>query len=639
MAQMAPRTDRVDLENESNVEPKPNSLLIRSEEITRQDRSEGDPDTMLAIKKYSSLLMISLPTTISILVAVLSFRTYSSSGQLYHWATNYRAQTQVVIHVLTTILSAPWIYGLCTTLNLWVRSYLQRKPLPLVTARLWTAASQGRLEWNLPWRNLLIGMLWFTVTLLPSWLWTGALTPQVATKFSTMPIVVMNGGIGAWPLVKSYTGSPEQDCPQSAHSADNFGSSTFCPGIYTPGALLDSIGSAITANGRPRNHTKADTTGYSYFGRSYGVGASAGWPTSHTSRLQNLMMYYFQEPGYLTSTKCSYNSSSLWVLGRQEVKTGPFAPNLFRAHGWLPNSNYSYGRTLTRAELLKLGALKEGDGHDGYAQLSFGSGEKIVSIGGTNNMYIPGHFLAFAAGQAYSNLDTVQCEFTFTPQVFNITVHETNRTIIVKPIERTDEIEPRGALREKILKNIVDITKVETTLYSSSVGNAFNKSITTLSLRESSPVTPELVLRAVEQSLLAATDDIMIQLSSTSMALDQGARKDTATTQQATVAIGDRPFIVATMTIHIVALIGVLAVSLYSRLWKGISRLDFADIPSMCLGAYDAGRDAGHDTTGDLQSNQFETNAEFDKSAGTGPYPMFRIDSGALKLIFPDGDR
>lgn len=636
MIRISPPSNPVDLESESNVEPNSNSLLIRSDAAICKARNGDSVDEMRTIKKVSSLLTISLPMIISVLVAMLNFRGYSSSGLLYHWAIHYRAQTQVVIHVLTTLLSLPWVFGLCSTLNLYVRSYLQRKSLPLLTARLWTAASQGRLQWNLPWRNLLIGILWFVITLLPSWLWTGALTPQLTMRASSMPVVVMSGGPGAWPLAQGYSGLSRQDCPQSAHSADNFGSSTFCPGIHTPGALLDSIGSAITANGSPRNHTKADTTGFSYFGRSYGVGASAGWPFSHSNSLETLQMYHFQEPGYLTSADCSYNSSSLWVLGRQEVRTGPFAPNLFRAHGWLPNSNYTYKRGLTRAELQKLGPLEEGDGHDGYAQLSFGAGENIVSIGGTNNMYTPGHFLAFAAGQAYSNLDTVQCAFTFTPQLFNVTVHETNRTIVVNPVERIDEIEPRGALREKILRNVVDIAKVETTLYSSTVGNAFNKSITTLSLREHIPVTPELVLHAVEQSLLAATDDIMVQMASTSMALDQGARQDTATTQQAAVAIGDRPFIVATMVIHLVAFVGVFTVTLHNRFWKGISPFDFADIPSMCLGAYDAGRNASHHAHEDPQLGQFKESGGSDASARTQSYPLFSIDSGTLRLDFAE---
>ena len=56
---------------------------------------------------------------------------------------------------------------------------------------------------------------------------------------------------------------------------------TYRVGITMEGALLSSASSATTVDGSPRKHVKLDNSGFTYIGRSYGVGAPAGLTDSH----------------------------------------------------------------------------------------------------------------------------------------------------------------------------------------------------------------------------------------------------------------------------------------------------------------------------------------------------------------------
>jgi hypothetical protein len=74
----------------------------------------------------------------------------------------------------------------------------------------------------------------------------------------------------------------------------------------------------------------------------------------------------------------------------------------------------------------------------------------------------------------------VQCEVNFIPTMFNVSVSIASRTVIVSEITKQksiDDPEPRGELREWALKSLQDLTMVQTTLYTSVVGDAFRSNI------------------------------------------------------------------------------------------------------------------------------------------------------------------
>ncbi|WP_206759296.1 hypothetical protein, partial [Acinetobacter baumannii] len=104
--------------------------------------------------------------------------------------------------------------------------------------------------------------------------------------------------------------------------------------------------------------------------------------------------------------------------------------------------------------------------------------DSIVSIGVGRNPEDPRRMLAIAAGKHYSNLNTTQCTFTFEPLLFKIDVGIRNRTVAVTPLHPVSEFYPGSAnLTHTLMRQFELISNVQTTLYVSILGNAFNRSI------------------------------------------------------------------------------------------------------------------------------------------------------------------
>jgi hypothetical protein len=170
---------------------------------------------------------------------------------------------------------------------------------------------------------------------------------------------------------------------------------------------------AINIDGSPVEHAKTDNTGYSFLGRSYGVGGSVGLlPVPH-----NVSTYSFLEYGYLTRVQCWVNSTANMTLGFVDSKNspvgdGPSSPVLstWLPQGYLPNT----GLTLQQNYLIP----------------SFS--ETIVSIlaGFGDDRYIWG----LVAGNSYEMFRNTTCEVFFDPTRFLVSVDSVVRTIIVTPI-------------------------------------------------------------------------------------------------------------------------------------------------------------------------------------------------------------
>jgi hypothetical protein len=284
------------------------------------------------------LLAISLPTIVIGYVFALTESGYRSTATLYRLSKDNRVPLQIVVHLLSAVLAVPWTYALAQTFNLYTRTTIGEKAISLDVLRFWTSTSLTRLDLNLSRRRLILCILICAISLLPNFLWTGSLTPQqTATDRHLEDIVIKNGGNGSW----SMLADPEHRCRTTAISLSSPGMFTLCPGTFQSGAILQSAASAVTLDGSERNHSKPDNTGYTYRGRSYGIGASVGWTQSgrpSPSIDSTVLNYTYIETGYMTGVSCSYNQSSMWVITDNLEKYQATAgfPNIFAAQGWLP---------------------------------------------------------------------------------------------------------------------------------------------------------------------------------------------------------------------------------------------------------------------------------------------------------------
>lgn len=120
-----------------------------------------------------------LPTGTSLVILTLHLRLYKTSGILYEWSTSSRVLTQVVVHILSSALSALLVLSICTIVSQWTRHRLSEKSVSLDTLRVWTAVIQTRMDWNLPWALKLTTLLFFAFSYIPAVLWAGALTPVI----------------------------------------------------------------------------------------------------------------------------------------------------------------------------------------------------------------------------------------------------------------------------------------------------------------------------------------------------------------------------------------------------------------------------------------------------------------------------
>lgn len=124
-------------------------------------------------------LCILIPTSASLAVLILHLRQYKDSGTLYVWSTSSRVVVQVVVFVLASFLSLFWVFSIRTAISQWTRHGLSKRSINLDTLRLWSAITQNRADWNLPWAFAFATLSFFALSCVPATLWAGALTPAL----------------------------------------------------------------------------------------------------------------------------------------------------------------------------------------------------------------------------------------------------------------------------------------------------------------------------------------------------------------------------------------------------------------------------------------------------------------------------
>jgi len=183
----------------------------------------------------------------------------------------------------------------------------------------WLALSATKVDFDLPFRGLLLTALLFIASHAPGALWAGALTPLLTTvardgALLQIPVYTEDtrNGLGGWGDEFQLIGVDVWNILGNCTSVDNeLGYISSCPVPDLQASLLSSGSSASTLSGLPRNHSKIDNPSWSYRGRSYGVASSPGIvsPAGFTDDLSPLS-YTYTQAGYNTNVTCTKNSST-----------------------------------------------------------------------------------------------------------------------------------------------------------------------------------------------------------------------------------------------------------------------------------------------------------------------------------------
>jgi hypothetical protein len=414
-----------------------------------------------------------------------------------------------------------------------------------------------RVDWDLPLRFFFAVMFCVFLSLVPAALWAGSITPLIDSTMTTGMLLLPSYEDVS--MIKEYPMDIGKSGPSFRNQKGFF---TYSVGQQLIGPLLGSAASASSIGARKQVHPKIDNSQFSYRGRSYGVGAPVGLMDQMISSSNQAAGYNYQEEGYLTNVTCIYNRTSNFVL------SGPVNEWIYAASGNLPDS-------VDRPEYSNY------IGHDGKA---------IVAIGAACSESSPRRYIAITAGEAYGFLNSTQCEFNFTPTLFNVTVDISNLNITVKPIQTIADFNPQRNITRTVVRQFELLSNDLTNLYVSQLGEALNSSIAAFNMTRTSasrnPFTEEeATLAGLSNSITAMADDMLVAYASAQLMVGRMFTPESARVYMYALQFGQPAYIYAIFAFNLLIIVAVLAEAWRTRSWQDLGRFNYLDPRDLIIAA------------------------------------------------------
>ena len=222
--------------------------------------------------------------------------------------------TQVLLDSWSSLLAAFFgllhVTVLCKLLNYALRLRLTKASISLDVLSTWVDLSIPRMDWDLPLRFLFPVAFVIALSLVPSALWAGSMTPSLSHITSKGTLWIPSYQDVS--LIKEYPLEANISFPSLRTTKGYF---TYGVGQKLSGQLLASASTATSPQlGALVVHRKLDNTQFSYRGRSFGVGAAVGLTDQPITSSPLVAGYIYQEQGYLTNVTCVYNRTSDFAL-------------------------------------------------------------------------------------------------------------------------------------------------------------------------------------------------------------------------------------------------------------------------------------------------------------------------------------
>lgn len=302
------------------------STVQKEKLLTEDDAS--NPSLRPSAPRLRKLTGLILTTILSTVLLAGKAQNWTLPDSIYHRVNAERASIQIVVQILSTIFGALQVTAICTLINLATRLQLNRSTATLNGFRFWFNMCIPHVEWTLPFQFFTPLLCFVLVTYIPAALWAGAISPvNIITTQQGNVTIPQYRNIS---LIQEYPSEYNSSGPQERNVKGAF---AYNVGINLEGPLLFSASTATTIDSSPRKHLKLDNTGFTYIGRSYGVGSSAGLGDNGITGNPLSTAYSFEEVGYDVVVDCIYNASAEFVL-RPDGNGW-----LWAAKGNLPNSN------------------------------------------------------------------------------------------------------------------------------------------------------------------------------------------------------------------------------------------------------------------------------------------------------------
>lgn len=482
-----------------------------------------------------------------------------------------------------------------------VRIHFSRASVGLHRFQAFTDVAQTRFDWNLPFRYAVPVALAVPMSITPAVLWAGALTPvqTLSARSEALPVP----SYANVSLIKEYPSEINQTGPFLRTTKGYFGYSV---GVQMTGDLLSSAGSTISIDGSIRTHAKLDKTRYTYIGRSYGVGSSAGLVDDAIINTSSILGYAYIETGYKASVVCLYNSSSDFVLEETQDTW------VYAAIGTLPDSNAG-------------GEYSSYIGHSVDSIVAIG----VAHIGSQTTFPLPvRRYLAFAAGSTWGFLDQIQCTVDFIPSNFQVNVNVVGQNITVAPMNNTvKDVDPTRSLSTTVLRQFELIANDETNLPVSAVGSAFNSSITDVRTARPTIDVNTSTLIGVENAITAVVNDMLGAYASAQLMVANFSTMTPMVLQSRAYELREVGYVIAVLVVSLILMLIIIYEAVRTHGWRELLFLNLMDLRHTVAAASNL-KSAGVEGFADEDQEPRQALKNFINSVAV------RLDAGIGKFIF-----
>jgi hypothetical protein len=343
------------------------------------------------------------------------------------------------------------------------------------------------------------------------------------------------------------------------------------------GVLLNSLSEASSSNSSVPQHKKLDNSGFSFYGRSYGVGSGVGLVdspaliTPQNSNSRPAVNYYeYAEIGYTSRVHCIYNESSnlsftdlQWIQGQDKNYTFKGGVTVLQAVGSLPTGEWT-----------------------GFTTMSYyGNGTAVALAAQANDTQ---YFYGFIGGYHYNYLNHAQCGVTFTPALFNIWVDMIAQNITVTPAASRDiniNLDPSGGLVNGTFYSLGFLSQIMSTMYTGVFGDAFARNINATQARENHVnLTQSDILTGLTEGLELLLDFYLGTIGASQLMLFNESIPVNATMKFDAVQLGEPVYAYLSFVINLGIVILFLFEVIRTGFWKDLPLFNSLDTKSVILG-------------------------------------------------------
>ncbi|MCJ1434066.1 hypothetical protein MMC27_003432 [Xylographa pallens] len=617
-------------------------------------------------------------TVISIILTFYINNARKPDPNLYYYVTNYRPTVSVIVNLIAHTLAFAHVYVLTSMINFSTRLLLRQYAPSLDRVKWWKAISAGNIDVSLPCRFLLPAAGFFLLALLPATLWTGALTPAMLYMDQNLNLTVQ---IPNYASDTDGTYWNQTWTPTAIHSVNytSLGSFSYTPAYDRRISMLNNAANTVANQDLHISMIRNDRTRFVYNTSTFGVGASVGLlPLDFGDYSEQVQSYSYNETGYYTQVYCSRNDNANWSI----TIIPPDSPNQNLKN--IPNTYMCMGETVEGSAdyYLQYGLSPDGNPNNhsivamnAYANYATGNGSVVIATG---------------MSAEYSQLNHVQCNVTFTPALFDVSVNITSKTISVvavsTPPDTVEDMDPTaqpnetfqtwncnglpdlesvnitdiypqgncslvttagqlglGNIATRALRQLVDLSTMNGNLLQSDLGDMFLGANASEQVWCNTNVTShcnDYPLYPVEHAIRSILDDSLLAFASAQLMIANATKATNMIASVQVVQFGTPQYIYFLFAFNLLLILTFVHEMLRTRAWRHLPVFDYNDIKSV-IAASSLGGTALADeiSTRHTQAGTFWIADSKDMVAGN-VHAQIRMqnDTGAPQLVLAERD-